>query len=298
MEIDYKEKKCFIITPVGDKDSQIRRSTDGLISSVIRPLLQKEFNFSDIKAAHEINTSGSINNQIMKRIIYDELVLVNLTGLNPNVMYEVAVRHATLKPIIHICEEGTRLPFDIIDQRTIFYKNDMLGVQELKEQLKSMIKEALQVDQFKDNPIYNASQSKIFSETLSNNPEKNFEKYLLERFDKLESKISGNNYQAEGSKDLKFAEPFIIYIRTDCKVDKDYILGELKISLDKKQYTILLFKIDKQSHLNDYYETWINLIVISNDHMIPHVYELQEIFNNMKFTNILDIHIDGNELPF
>lgn len=297
MEIELKEKKCFIITPVGDKDSPIRRNTDGLISSVIRPLLGVDFNFSDIKAAHEINSSGSINNQIMKRIIYDDLVLANLTGLNPNVMYEVAVRHATLKPIIHICEEGTILPFDIIDQRTLFYKNDMLGVQELKEQLKMMIAEALKVDEFTDNPIYNASQSKIYSETISNNPEKNFEKYLLERFDKLESKIFGLKYQGDENKGFKYSEPFKIYFKSSKIIDKDYILNELKISFDKKNYIISLLKIDNQKPLNDSFEIWINLIVNSNND-VPYVNELMEIFNKMVFTEITDLSIEGNELPF
>lgn len=100
-----------------------------------------------------MNDAGSITQQLLKHILEDDLVIVNLTGLNPNVMYEVAVRHAIRKPIVQLCEYGTILPFDITDQRTIFYKNDMMGIVEIKDKLRNMIKDASK-DESPDNPIY------------------------------------------------------------------------------------------------------------------------------------------------
>lgn len=76
-----------------------------------------------------------ITTQIINRIINDDLVIANLTGTNPNVMYELCLRYVVAKPIIHICENGTTLLFDIKDSRTIYYENDMLGVEELKIKL-------------------------------------------------------------------------------------------------------------------------------------------------------------------
>jgi len=67
-------------------------------------------------------------------------------------MYELAVRHAVAKPLVIIAEHGTNLPFDIIDQRTVFYTNDMLGVVQLKEELKKSVMEALTASEM-DNPI-------------------------------------------------------------------------------------------------------------------------------------------------
>lgn len=94
------ERKCFIITPIGEQGSNIYRHINGVIENVIWPVL-KERNFSEIKAAHYINDPGSINTQILTRIVNDDLVIANLTNNNPNVMYELSLRHAVARPVIH-----------------------------------------------------------------------------------------------------------------------------------------------------------------------------------------------------
>lgn len=184
-------KKCFIITPIGSDNSDIRRKADGVRVSVIEPLL-KEKGFTDVKAAHGISSSGNINNQIVQRIVEDDLVIVNLTGLNPNVMYELAIRHATKKPVIHICEEGTNLPFDIVAQRCIFYRNDLMGAKELENSLRNHIEFVDFSENNSDNPIYNAINRMELLDK-SEVEDKKVNSYILDLLEKIYSKISSNN---------------------------------------------------------------------------------------------------------
>jgi hypothetical protein len=160
-------KKCFVITPIGDELSNTRRSTDGLLSAAVRPVLADLA--CEVVAAHEIATSGSITNQIICHLLDDDLVIANLTELNPNVMYELAVRHAARRPVVTIAKEGTRLPFDVSPERTIFFSEDFMGLHAFKRDLAAAVRAALTEDD-SDNPIYRATQFKVLKESTPRGP--------------------------------------------------------------------------------------------------------------------------------
>lgn len=203
---EIQGKKCFIITPIGDANSSIFRKAKGVIDSVIKPVLH-EYGFNDVKPAYEMNVSGMITTQIINRIISDDLVIVNLTGNNPNVMYELCLRHVVQKPIIHICENGTALPFDIKDNRTIFYEDDMLGADELKEKLSSFVDEIEYMKAYVDNPIYNAQKMGMLLQHTPEDDGKSVEIGLLqkiyERLEKQDSNTYTGNYEIEDDGSLK-----------------------------------------------------------------------------------------------
>ncbi len=177
-------KICFIISPIGSDNSESRRKADGLINSVIRPVLTTAG--YNVIPPHEIDTPGSITRQVIQHLLDDELVIANLTELNPNVMYELAVRHSKRLPVVCLVEEGTKLPFDIATERTIFYSNDMAGVEILKPKLLKAIKEAVE-DQEPDNPVYRAVSDSIMREVAIKD---DAQSYILTRLDEISSKLN------------------------------------------------------------------------------------------------------------
>ena len=169
-------------------DSEIRRHIDGIIDQAIIPALQ--FKVKDIIVAHRKYEVGSITNAIIKEIIEADLVIANLTKLNPNVMFELAIRYSFGKPVIVIAERNTKLPFDINSENTIFYVNDPTGAAELKDLI---IKFESNIDYTKDEygPVYDSiKRISMLKVSESSDSKKNqIDSYMLDSIDAIEGKL-------------------------------------------------------------------------------------------------------------
>jgi hypothetical protein len=132
------QKRCFVIAPIGDKDSPVRKRSDQILRHVIAPVVD-ELGYDAIRA-DQMPQPGVITNQVIERIAEDELVIADLTGSNPNVFYELALRHAMAKPLIQIIERGEKIPFDVIGMRTIEVDHkDLDSVEDAKEEIRRQI---------------------------------------------------------------------------------------------------------------------------------------------------------------
>jgi len=58
---------------------------------------------------------------ILEEIERAEIVVADLTGLNPNVLYELGIAHVRCDSVILLCQKGQRLPFDLASFRVIFF---------------------------------------------------------------------------------------------------------------------------------------------------------------------------------
>ena len=116
---------CFVISPIGERGSPSRRRADGILNEVIRPALEPK-GYRVERADHD-KSPGVVTEAFIAKIFNADLVVADLTGLNPNVMYELAVRHASGKPVIQILEDGHELPFDVRSQNTLYFTCDLAG---------------------------------------------------------------------------------------------------------------------------------------------------------------------------
>lgn len=133
------QKTCFVISPIGEKDSTIRKHADAFLQLLVEPALS-EFGFSIVRA-DQIASSSIITNDIVEYVQQAQLCLVDLTFHNPNVFYECGRRHENGKPTIQLIKEGEKLPFDVAGIRTISYNLETpWSVLESVKQIKEFVR--------------------------------------------------------------------------------------------------------------------------------------------------------------
>jgi hypothetical protein len=193
------QKKCFVIAPIGKKDSDTRKRSDRVLEYVFKKALSPEYL---VKRADEISEPGMITSQILQAVEDYDLVLADLTEHNPNVFYELAVRHAVDKPIIHVIDTNWRIPFDVSGFRTIDF--DFTDLDSVDKAIKQIREQATEISKgnWGGNPIKIADlmrrtqgesqQTLLLQETLQSiaatrQDLEGWMAYLAEKIEKLES---------------------------------------------------------------------------------------------------------------
>ncbi|MHB8974572.1 MAG: hypothetical protein ACYC3X_29520 [Pirellulaceae bacterium] len=88
-----------------------------------------------IMRADEFVAPGQITAQISDAIARAGLIVADITGRNANVLFEVGMATSLGKTILIVSQDREGIPFDIADQRVIFYENTISGAEHLREQL-------------------------------------------------------------------------------------------------------------------------------------------------------------------
>lgn len=131
-------KTCFVVMAIGEQthgdkkisSSDLRDRYTGLIKESIESMSE------DIRVirADDVSSSGSISSDVFKKLIQSDYVVVDLTFPNPNVFYELGLRHAIRNKTILIKGKGSdNNPFDISGLRYIEYQDTGSGLRDLKK---------------------------------------------------------------------------------------------------------------------------------------------------------------------
>lgn len=108
---------CFVIAPIGDEETEERKHSDMMLEALITRALEGER--WQVIRADQISKPGMISAQVIEYLIKSGLVIADLSFHNPNVFYELALRHVVGRPTVHIIRKGDLIPFDLKDFRTI-----------------------------------------------------------------------------------------------------------------------------------------------------------------------------------
>ncbi len=133
---------CFVISPIGEEGSEVRRAADTVFRQLIEPATKK-CGLEATRSDH-IRAPGQITTQTLRLLKDSEIVIADLTDLNANVFYELAFRHTLGKPAIILSPRGQKLPFDIGDSRAIIFDpGDWASLQISLEELDHQLRSAL-----------------------------------------------------------------------------------------------------------------------------------------------------------
>lgn len=182
------EKSCFVIAPIGESESETRKRSDQILKHVISPAAI-ECGYSTTRA-DQISEPGMITSQVIQHVVDDPLVVADLTERNPNVFYELAIRHAIRKPLVQLIKKGEQIPFDVAGTRTVHVDHrDLDSVEEAKTEIVAQIR-SLEADAATlETPISVSLDLQLLRQ--SDNPEQRSLADVLSVMSELRSTLGG-----------------------------------------------------------------------------------------------------------
>lgn len=149
-------KVCFYVTPIGAADSEQRLHSDLFLSAIVEPAVE-EFGLRVVRADH-IGKAGMITSQIIEHVVKSRLVIADLSFHNPNVFYELSLRHACGLPTVQLIRASDPIPFDLDQVRTIQVDTTSIytlvpQLQTYKAEIANQVRRALENPDSVDNPL-------------------------------------------------------------------------------------------------------------------------------------------------
>jgi O-acetyl-ADP-ribose deacetylase (regulator of RNase III) len=171
-----RRPSCFVIMPFGDKSDADGDHVN--FNEIYTHLIKKTIEDLGIACirSDEVGEAGWIHSSMFNHVYEADVAIVDITSLNPNVFYELGVRHALAEHVTVIIRgSGTSMPFDIQDLNVIEYDpGSMTSVEEAKKKIADHVRNGLTLRKV-DSPVREVldirvdSTSKRLSKTESFN---------------------------------------------------------------------------------------------------------------------------------
>ncbi len=174
------KKTCYIISAIGKPESEERKWADFVREHIIEPAVTG-YGY-EAPARSDDPDRDLIMADIIQQMFEADLVIADFTGYNPNVFYELGIRHCAQKPAIHLIKTGQSPPFDLGANKAIFIDESHLAVKQaisdIKERIAAITKQPKQFYsqvqqhiQYKQLELFKTGQTglnEVLVETLTN----------------------------------------------------------------------------------------------------------------------------------
>jgi len=129
---------AFVLMPFNEELTRI-------YNTLVKPAIEDSRFGLVCHRADDVKSNKAIIQDVWKSICEARLVVADLSGLNPNVMYELGIAHTLGKETVLIYQRGgdVEFPFDLMHIRRIEYENTAPGGRQLEDDLRETLEGVL-----------------------------------------------------------------------------------------------------------------------------------------------------------
>ena len=151
-------RECFVIMPIGSGDAYHvhHNRYKHIIQPAVEGLRVDDQQVFRCVRADFVTETGSITRDLLGRLYRSDAVIADLTDLNPNVFYELGVRHALRTGTVLIALRGTKPPFDVGDLRVIPFDDRVGAEKDAIPQIQELLRSVLSEPRPQDSPVLHA----------------------------------------------------------------------------------------------------------------------------------------------
>lgn len=144
------QKPCGIVMPIAATDGCTESHWKDVLDILLEAIELAGFNGNLVSNANDV---GIIHKRIIQNLYDNPIVVCDVSGKNPNVMFELGMRLAFDKPTIIVKDDKTPYSFDTTPIEHIGYPRDLRfgQIKEFKNKLSEKIRATYEKSQNDDN---------------------------------------------------------------------------------------------------------------------------------------------------
>lgn len=283
MKVSEKDsvKKCFVISPIGKEGTDNYQKFRDVLDFIFKPAVEKNSIGFDVIRADDLNRTGSFVKDILENIALSYLVIVDMTNQNPNVFYELGIRHTISNRTILVAQSIDDIPSDLREYRTIIYDTTAKGAALFATKISEIILDIDNDPDRPDNPVQtylpNSVKQKITEYEIVIEKLKN----ELENCLKGKTKIADNSDKSQVPLSKRLGRIFEL---RNAKIQDDPFTYSATFTQSKKSGEKITYEIPKeQGSFKLYYvmekDNIVNFWYITQ---IRKISEIPEQFSDMR----------------